>query len=71
MLLGCQSRDIPDASLSRAGHGAQLGSPGARIPREMCAMWDRQIHTIAELSASCLLHVPWVTALLPSVLQDF
>lgn len=34
-------------------------------------MWDRQIHIIAELSASWLLCVPWVTALLPSVLQDF
>lgn len=69
MLLGCQPRDISDVSLSGAGHGAQLGSPGARIPREMCAMWDRQIHRTAELSASWLLGVPWVTAPLPSVLQ--
>lgn len=71
MLLGCQPRDIPDASLSGAGHRAQLGSPGARIPWEMCAKWDRQIYRIAELSASWLLRVPWVTVLLPSVLQDF
>lgn len=32
MLLGCQPRDIPDASLSRAGHGAQLGSLGLGSP---------------------------------------
>lgn len=61
MLLGCQPRDILVQGWARSP--ARI--PGARIPREMCAMWDRQIHIIAELSAILAAACPLGDSLAP------